>query len=60
MSLVPDPQLGTRKGWRWCAACGGFREPVHVHGDPLELLSRDQLLSALREVLYPTQRKVAK
>ncbi len=27
----PDPVLGTRAGYQWCATCGGIKEPGHEH-----------------------------
>lgn len=27
--LCPDPLLGTREGWAWCASCCAIREPNH-------------------------------
>jgi len=34
--LCPDPILGTREGWKWCARCAGIREPEHVCYRPPE------------------------
>lgn len=43
-----------KKRWRWCAACGGIREPYHQHGDELESLNYEQLLERAR--IYRAQR----
>ncbi len=42
MSLCPDPQLGTRFGWLWCADCQGIKPPEHHH-DEFSVMSEEQL-----------------
>jgi hypothetical protein len=46
--LTPDPIDGTRAGWQWCQGCQAVKPPSHRHGDPVEKLSRDELLSLVR------------
>lgn len=46
--LNPDPIDGTREGWKFCDDCQGIKPPSHMHGDPLEELTRAQLLARLR------------
>ncbi len=46
--LCPDPQLGTRDGWTWCADCCGIQSPGHVHGDPIEQMDAEELRRLVR------------
>jgi hypothetical protein len=29
--MCPDPTLGTREGWAWCADCAAIQPPFHAH-----------------------------
>ncbi len=46
--LCPDPILGTRDGWEFCADCAAIKPPGHIHGDPIEEMSRDELIALIR------------
>ncbi len=46
--LCPDPQLGTRVGYEWCADCCGIQPPGHVHGDPIEQMDAEELRRLVR------------
>lgn len=48
LELCPDPVEGTREGWKWCADCSAIREPIHVHGDSLESMTREDLIRYAR------------
>ncbi len=40
---------------RWCSQCQAEREGSHRHGDPLELLTREELLELVRGLTDPAQ-----
>ncbi len=48
MTLCPDPQLGTRSGWKFCDTCAGIKPPEHQH-DEFEDMSREELLRLIRK-----------
>lgn len=54
-ALCPDPQLGTRDGWMWCAECGAIQPPGHKHDSLSEMLDRCKTdaarIALLREAL---------
>jgi hypothetical protein len=54
-ALCPDPQLGTRDGWMWCAECGAVQPPGHKHDSLSEMLDRCKTdaarIALLREAL---------
>ncbi len=50
MTLCPDPVLGDRTGWLWCSGCSAIREPIHIHGDKLEEMSREALIAEVRKL----------
>ncbi len=46
--LCPDPQLGTRDGWKFCDTCAGIKPPEHQH-DGLEEKTHTELVLLARE-----------
>ncbi len=50
----PDPILGTREGWDFCPDCAAIKPPGHIHGDPIEEMSRDELIALIRVLRLAT------
>lgn len=48
--LCPDPQLGTREGWEWCAECAGIQPPGHVCRDPIVMMCAEELRALIRQM----------